>query len=171
MKIFASLLVLLLGTSCEYATLKYGYYWNPLKVAEVAYESIENNRLDLFTEVLSGKAMCTYGSKEGMNNLRRTLPKIDESTLNEPVLVSSEHLKRPQYIGYYAYFQQKYVSRALDKSGKTLLKVTILCHFGADDFKKDLINAPVSKYGIRSCSIVSILNLDAPINVPDFCHD
>lgn len=171
MKVVLALLTLLLASSCEYASLKYGYYWNPIKVLEEAHESLETNNLSQLTAVLTDKALCSYGSREGLNNLKGSLAKVDESSVQEPVLVSEKYLSKPQYVGYYSYFQQKYVSRALDKYGHTLFKVTILCNMGSPDFSQKLVNAPFHQYETKSCSIVAIANLDHPLETPSVCEN
>ncbi len=163
--------LVLLASSCEYATLKYGYYWNPIKVLEEANLGIENNNLNQFSDVLSGKTLCIYGSREGMVNIRSALKKVDENSLSEPVLISAKHLSRPLYVGYFSYYQEIYESKATSASGQLLLKTTILCNFGTTEVNAKSLNASLSTYSTRSCSIVGIKNLVSPIKESDYCQN
>ena len=158
-------------TSCEYATLKYGYYWNPVTILSKASQAIETNHLGEWEEVLSGKVLCVYGTREGMSNLRQSMKKMDHSSLQAPELVSSKYLESPKYLGYYSYYQETYVSKAYDSNGKSLLKVTILCDFGSNDHNSHLLKASISKYSVRSCSIVGIKNFDRPLKESEVCAD
>jgi hypothetical protein len=169
MKRLLALFILLLSQSCEYATLKYGYYWNPVTILSMAKEAIENNDVDQFSELLSGKTLCVYGSKEGMINLRKVMSQIDQASIEEPKLVSSKYLERPEYIGYYSYFQETHVSKAYNHQGQEVLKVTVLCNFGTDELSKKLVGAPIAKFNTRSCSITGIKNVLNPIKVPEYC--
>ena len=165
------LLMLMLLGSCTYATLTYGYYWNPLTVLTLADEALKIDDENGWTEVLSEKALCGYGTKEGMANVRSTFKKVDESSMQEPVKVSSTYLQSPGYVGYYTYYQEKYVSKGLDASGKLLLKVTILCNFGRTESSKKYLNAPLSQYSTRSCSIIDIKNSDKPLTIASYCEN
>jgi hypothetical protein len=169
MKRFFPLFLLFIIQSCEYATLKYGYYWNPVTILGKAREAIENRDLAQWEDVLSGKTLCAYGTTEGINNIREVMSRIDLNTLEEPVLVSSKHLERPNYIGYYSYYQETHVTKGYDHRGRELLKVTILCEFGSDELTKSLVNAPLSRYNTKSCSITGIKNFHNPLKVPEFC--
>jgi hypothetical protein len=169
MKRLWPLLALFLFQSCEYATLKYGYYWNPVTILSKAQEAIENRDLGQWQEVLSGKTLCAYGSHEGMANIGQAIKRIDQASIQEPLLVTSKHLERPNYIGYYSYYQETHISRAYDHQGRELLKVTIVCDFGSDELSKALVKAPVSSYKTKSCSITGIKNLEKPLKVPEFC--
>lgn len=171
MKALFLLCLLSLLTSCEYATLKYGYYWNPVTVLAKASQAIESNNLGEWEEVLSGKVLCVYGSKEGMSNIRQTLRKVDQSSLQAPELVSLKYLESPKYVGYFSYYQETFVSKALDMSGKSLLKVTILCDFGSNEHNSQLLKTTLSKYTVRSCAIVGIKNFNHPLEEPAVCSD
>ena len=162
-------LLLLTFASCTYATLKYGYYWNPVNILSIASDAIETNNEYDWSDVLANKALCVYGTKQGMANVRSTLEKVDEASLQEPVRTSSKYLKSPQYIGYYTYYQETYQSKALDKYGKELLRVKILCNFGLSENSTKNINLPSIKYTVRSCSIVDIKNFDKPLEVASYC--
>ncbi len=171
MKILFFLLSLMALTSCEFATLKYGYYWNPVNVLAKAADAIEAKDVGSFSELLSGKVLCAYGSQEGVSNLRRTLSKVDQSNLQEPVISESRHLDKPQYNGFYTYYQESYVSKVMDAHGRILVKVTLQCDFGSNDFSQKLVRVSPSLYDVRACSIVDIKNFDKQLKVPEVCAD
>jgi hypothetical protein len=164
------LFVLALTAACEYGTLKHGYYWNPLTVLEKADEAIRRGDEDALAELLSGKTLCTYGNIEGIVNLNKTLKRISSGSLHEPKLVSKNYLSSPQYLGYWSYYQETYFAEGFTSSGKKALSVTLTCDFGSDQKRADLKNAPLSRYGVRSCSITKIVNHLNPIFVPEVCR-
>lgn len=166
MKNLAMTLGVLLLSSCEMANLKYGYYWNPMKVLSQAEEGIRENNLNKFTDVLSNSALCNYGSEDGMRNLREALNSIDSSTMNAPVKISGKHLSKPVWNGYYIYYQEKYVTSAKDLNGEPLLKIIIVCDFGDNIDSNQLLKAPSSSYNTVSCSINEIKNFHDHLSNP-----
>lgn len=162
MKKLISILSILLVSSCEYATLKYGYYWNPITVLSKADESIAHGSVSGLINVLSGKALCEFASEEGIINLQETLAIIPESSFVEPKLFAKKHLAQPDYRGFWVYYQEFYKSYAFDMSGNLALDVTITCHIGSSQHKTELLNNSVSKYDKKFCQITDIKNLYQP---------
>jgi hypothetical protein len=163
------LFLLFLSTACEYGTLKYGYYWNPLTVLEKADEALAKGDLDGWSNLLSGKTLCIYGSEEGMRNIRSTMARISTSAFQEPALISKKYLATPSYIGYWSYYQETYQAVGKTSSGKTALSVTLICDFGHPQNRADLKGASLNRYSTRSCSITKMENHLNPIVVPDYC--
>jgi hypothetical protein len=155
--------------SCEYATLQYGYYWNPINVLEHANEAIKNNDQDALSEVLSRNALCNYASEDGIVHIKSSLKKLS-SELAEPKLVAKKYLKSPDYNGFWVYYQESYVAKAFTHQNKLALEVKIVCDFGASNSDSRLLNASVDKYGVRSCSIVKVNDYISPRNI-DVCRD
>jgi hypothetical protein len=169
MKTTLAVILLSLLTSCDVATVSYGYYWNPLKVLSDANNAIENNNVDALADVLSDKALCVYGSESGLANIKNTLSHVDSSSLSAPVLISAKHLSSPNYIGYYSYYQEIHEATAKSVKGQTILKVRIVCDFGRDSKDTNLLGAALSKYTVRSCAINEIKNYKTKLSVPEYC--
>lgn len=166
MKKISMILTVLLLSSCEMANLKYGYYWNPVKVLSMAEEGIRENDVNELSDVLSDSALCNYGSEEGIINLTNALKNIDSSSFNEPIKISGRHLSQAKWNGYYVYYQERYVASAKDLNGRPLLKINILCEFGDSKNSARLLNAPVSSYSAVSCSIDKIKNYAEELSNP-----
>jgi hypothetical protein len=156
-------------TACEYATMKYGYLWNPLKVLQMAESGLKSENPKTWSSLLSGQALCLYGTRRGYTNLKQTLQQIDETSLREPVLSTARYLDKPTFIGYVAYYQKIYHAEAFDQSGLPALKVTILCHYGRSDSNERWVRVPVKNYHKRSCSISRIENFLDPLE-SDICR-
>jgi hypothetical protein len=162
--------LLTLSVACEYGTIKYGYYWNPLTILEKADEALAKNDLGGWTELLSGNTLCIYGSAQGMSNLNSSLSSISTDSFKEPLLQSKKYLNTPSYIGYWVYYQEVYRAEAKTKTGAKALSLNITCNFGHPQKRTDLVNASLGKYKTRSCSITKIQNHLNPIVVPDYCR-
>jgi hypothetical protein len=169
MKTTLSLLLLSLLASCEMATVKYGYFWNPVKILSDAKEAVENNSVEELAEVLSDKALCVYGSESGLANIQDALSHVDSASLREPVLISAKHLSSPNYIGYFSYYQEIYEATAKNVKGHPVLKVRIVCDYGRDNKDSNYLGAPLSRYTVRSCAINDIRNFKTKLSVPEYC--
>jgi hypothetical protein len=103
-------------SSCQYATLKYGYYINPLYVLNEAYESLQTNDHNRWNVLLINEAFTKYGSDKGFANMQKTLNQISEDNLKEPKLIS----RVPQKYDIYE-------AKARDYQGRPALRVVIFC--------------------------------------------
>jgi hypothetical protein len=103
-------------SSCQYATLKYGYYINPLYVLNEAYESFQTNDQNRWNVLLINEAFSKYGNAKGFASIKKTLNEINEENLKEPKLIS----RVPQKYDIYE-------ARGRDYQGKLALKVVIFC--------------------------------------------
>lgn len=152
-----SLLVIL--SSCEFATLKYGYYWNPLKLMEITNSAIDSKDVFSFSDILEGKIMCIYGTAEGLEALGKTKEKLKSTSLSMPALVSSKTYDNPVSNGIIN-VSKKEIFKAVANFGTKKIEITMNCYHG-----KGLTSSASSSY----CNIIDIKDEITPIEVKYYC--
>jgi hypothetical protein len=159
MKLLSFLILLGIFVACD--PYGFGFKKNPAYVLNEAFEAVIALDHEAFLEVSGKEALCLYGNPEGVAYLRNNL-KIDSETVEiKPKLLenSSKYTKFPQFVGYWSYYQEKYLVDILDKTSKAeLLKVLVECHYGFEGQKSDKYqNLKIKKYKKKECRVIKII--------------
>lgn len=159
MKLFSFLILLGLFQACD--PYGFGFKKNPAFVLNEAFESVLALDHEAFLEVSGKEALCLYGNPEGINYLRTNLNIESEKVEIKPKLLenSSKYTKIPQFVGYWSYYQEKYLIDILDKATKAeLLKVIVECHYGFEGEKNEKYqNLKLKKYKKRECRVIKMV--------------
>ena len=162
MKLFGFLIILGLFQACD--PYGFGFKMNPAYVLNEAFESVVALDHEAFLRVSGKEALCLYGNPEGISYLRSNL-KINTTSIEiKPKLIenSSKYTKHPHFVGYWSYYQERYLIDILDKSSKKeMLKVMVECHYGFDGEKNENYqNLKSKKYKRKECRLIKVIPLD-----------
>ncbi len=118
----------LMVTACDIATWQYGYYWNPVQCLSQALEAVEQDDLNLFTEVVSSGAMTRFASDDGIQKIKSHLIKAGIRSTSDAELVGPVKTKESQKDDV---FQELYVAKVM-KAGRAVTEIKILCETWKD---------------------------------------
>lgn len=162
MKLFCVLMILGLFQACD--PYGFGFKMNPAYVLNEAFESVMALDHEGFLEVSGKEALCLYGNPEGITYLRTNLKVDARNTEIKPKLLenSSKYTKSPHFVGYWSYYQERYLIDVLDKgTQKEMLKVIVECHYGFAGEKSDKYqNLKTKKYKKRECRLIKVIPLN-----------
>jgi hypothetical protein len=157
MKILIFSFILMLMAACD--PLNLGYKNNPAYILDKAFESIANLDSESFVEISGKEALCLYGNSQGLFHLKERLEQ-DISEMSPKIQVlSSKHFEAPEFVGYWSYFNERYlVSITEKKSKEMLLEAIIDCDYGTSGEKSDkLKNLNSWEYSKRECRLIKVM--------------
>ena len=119
MKSLFLLTLLLVLNSCEFSTMRWGYYWNPERVLSIAHEAVKEGDLEKWFSVTKDFPYCKYGSKDGLKHIKHIVPK----EMDELDVIELNKIQKNNQTIYEVEVQSK-------KNAKTLSLVEITCITG-----------------------------------------
>jgi hypothetical protein len=138
---------------------EFGFGENPATMLARGHAAIQRANLSGVKAVLGGKALCEWGSSEGIAKLKPLMPERIEQTTVEVSQTDDQVLARPRYIGYWSYHRTDFEVRVLDKRTRNLLfTVQSECDFGEEGVRSGT-RRPWREYPVRRCRITG---LEAP---------
>ncbi len=137
---------------------EFGFRENPMAVAASAARGISAGNLNQLNQALGRAALCQWGTQRGLELLRRHVPSNILDLDLEIAPVSAKHLPRPVYLGYWAYYRERYALKILNKqNGELIADATADCHFGGGQIRNmDLLEVPEHRYSTRRCRITNL---------------
>ncbi len=169
MKLISFAFILALFQSCD--PYGFGFKMNPAFVLNEAFQSVLSLDHESFLDISGKEALCLYGNPEGITYLRNNMHIESDSILIEPKLIenTSKYTKIPKFVGYWSYYQERYLINILDKSSKKeLLEVVVECHYGFEGEKnKSYENLKLKKYKKKECRVIKLIPFEfkaLPIN-------
>jgi len=159
MKLFSFLIILGLFQACD--PYGFGFKKNPAYILNKAFEAVMALDHEAFVEVSGKEALCLYGNPNGVNYLRNRLNIESEDIEIRPKLLanSSQYTKHPHFVGYWSYYQERYLIDIFDKDTKQdLIKVLVECHYGFEGEKSDKYqNLKLKKYKMKECRLIKVI--------------
>ncbi len=157
MKWPAYFLLIILVVACD--PYGFGFKLNPATILGDAFEAIQTESKASFLRVSGKEAFCIYGNDEGMAYLKRHAT-INESDIKLNLkLLKETYFDIPEYVGYWSYFNQRYMMDVIDrKSEDVLIQVVVDCHYGMDGQKNaNHRRLKREKYRRKECKLTKIL--------------
>lgn len=170
MKSIITILALLAVTACD--PYGFGFKKNPAYVLDEAFKAISNLDEESFLEVTGREVLCLYGNIDGIMYLRDRVFITPESVKITPKKLHSQHYKSPKFVGYWSYYNERYIVEIQNKSSnETVLETVIDCDYGTDGAKNDrLVNLDVKKYKMKECRLVKAIPKSfAPLPMTQKC--
>lgn len=132
---------------------EFGFEENPATQLARGHAAIKRGNLNGVKAVLGGKALCEWGSAEGVAKLKAVMPARLEQTTLEVSKTDDQILERPRFIGYWSYQRTDFEIRVLDKRTRNLMFVVQSeCDFGEEGVRTGIRRA-WKDYPIRRCRI------------------
>ena len=159
MKVLSFIILLGIFQACD--PYGFGFKMNPAFVINEAFESVQALDHEALLKVTGKEALCLYANHNGVAYLRGNLNIDNEKVEIFPKLVenSSKYTRYPHYVGYWSYYQERYLVDILDKTNKSnILNVLVECHYGFEGEKRDEYqNLKLKKYKKKECRIIKML--------------
>lgn len=120
-----------------------------------AHDAIKKNDLTNFNKLFGRAALCHWGTTEGLATLKEGLPKSARNIISEITSEQQGHLTQARFVGFWAYYEQTYSLKVMDKSRALLAEGKIECHHGLESTRRDSdLNRPLDHYTIKNCRVV-----------------
>ena len=157
MRCLAFLLLLASFVACD--PYGFGFKMNPAFVLDEAFKAVSNLDEESFQEVSAKEALCIYGNKNGINYLKdKVVLNLEDIKIN-PNVLNSKHYKNPLFVGYWAYYSERYqVDIQEKKSKKIILKAIVDCNYGTENQKDEkLVGLNPKNYKKKECKLIKII--------------
>lgn len=146
---------LITGLFCILASTAQAYEGRIDKVMPRAHEAIRDNDLKEFGQLFGRAALCHWGTVPGLAALKEGLPNSSRKMINEITLDKQGHLPVARFVGFWAYYEQTYALKVMDKSRALLAEGKIECHYGLQTTKRESdLNRSLDYYTIKNCRVV-----------------
>lgn len=159
MKLVSFLMLLGLSIACD--PYGFGFKKNPAYVLNEAFQAVLAMDVDSYLDVTAKEALCVYGNNDGLSYLRSNLNiKTDEVEIKPKLIAnSSKYTNSPEYVGYWSYYNERYLVEILDKSTKEeFLRVAVECHYGFEGEKNPKYQQlKLKKYKKKECRVIKVL--------------
>ncbi len=150
-----TLTFLFVATGC--LEREFGFEDNPATQLARGHAAVMRSNLAGAKAVLGGRALCEWGTTEGVAKLKRLMPARIEQTTLEVIKTSDQVLERPRFIGYWSYHRTDFEVRVLDKRTRDLMFVVQSeCDFGEEGVRTG-IRREWKHYPVRRCRITDFV--------------
>jgi hypothetical protein len=171
MKLLGLILLTTTVVSCD--PYGFGFKKNPAYVLDVAFTAITNVDVESFLEVTAKEALCIYGNEKGLVYLKDKLAGIDpENVRLVPKVLETRHYTAPVYVGYWAYYNERYEIELRDRgTDKLVLETIVDCAYGTEGEKSEkFVNQRPQRYKKKECRAVKLRPATfVPLPVPPRC--
>jgi len=156
MKFLGIIMALISFAGCD--PYGFGFKKNPAYILDEAFGAIHNQNVESFLDSSGREALCIYGNRTGIAYLKEKLVIDTENIEIEPKMLTERSFKSPQYVGYWSYYNERYMVNINSKeSKKTLIQVIVDCDFGSDVKDKRYQNLNKNKFDRKECRLVKVL--------------
>jgi hypothetical protein len=156
--LFITLLSFAFLTACDPYGI--GFKKNPAYALSEAFEAINNQDVDRFLEVTGREALCLYGNQNGLQYLKETL-KIDPENIEiDSKLLHEKRFNKPQFVGYWSYFNQRYmINIKSNETKKTIVEVIVDCDFGSEFKDQKFLNQNFksTRFKRKECRMIKFM--------------
>ncbi len=146
---------LILSFCCALMSTARAYEARADRLIPRAHQAIKNNDLTNFNKLFGRAALCHWGNTAGLAALKEGLPNSARSIISEIAIEQQGHLTQARFVGFWAYYEQAYSLKVMDKSRALLAEGKIECHLGLESTRRDNdLNRPLDHYTVKNCRVV-----------------
>lgn len=164
---------LLLFTLLSCQEERFGYRNNPVAVLNKIHKAVSNEKLEVFTELLSRHALCEWGNNDGLKLLKKGLPDKVRYINPEVELLSSVIFDAPKFVGFWSYQRDTYYIKLIESSTRELIaEAKVECNFGNEGVAQPVdINYNKLDHTIKECkvSVIQANSFHHPTSISKLC--
>jgi hypothetical protein len=146
---------LILSFCCALLSTAHAYEARPDRLMVRAHQAIKKNDLKIFNRIFGRAALCHWGNTAGLATLKENLPSSARNIISEITIEQQGHLTQARFVGFWAYYEQVYSLKVMDKSRTLLAEGKIECHHGLESTRRDNdLNRQLAHYNVKNCRVV-----------------